>query len=84
VKYRWKILPAPEKGGIKNYIVGLVIKLSSDAETLEAQKLLLDKLNLLLVQVRGLLHFKTVSLDRILLRSSLFGIYIIKMRLSTL
>jgi hypothetical protein len=37
--------------GIKKYIVGLIIKTSSDAETAEKQKVYLGKLNVTLVQV---------------------------------
>lgn len=37
--------------GIKKYIVGLIIKTSSDASTLEAEKVYLNKLNMILVQV---------------------------------
>ena len=37
--------------GIKKYIVGLVIKTSSVAETLEREKVYLGKLNMILVQV---------------------------------
>jgi len=37
--------------GIKKYIVGLIIKTSSDSETLEKEKVYLGKLNMILVQV---------------------------------
>ena len=37
--------------GIKKYIVGLIIKTSSDAETLEKEKVYVGKLNMILVQV---------------------------------
>lgn len=37
--------------GIKKYIVGLIIKTSSDAATLEKEKTYLGKLNMILVQV---------------------------------
>jgi exportin-1 len=36
--------------GIKKYIVGLIIKTSSDSSTLEAEKVYLNKLNMILVQ----------------------------------
>lgn len=38
--------------GIRNYTVGLIVKLSSDEVTLQQQKTLLGKLNMVLVQVR--------------------------------
>jgi len=37
--------------GIKKYIVGLIIRTSSDASTLEREKVYLGKLNMILVQV---------------------------------
>lgn len=37
--------------GIKKYIVALIIKTSSDPETLEREKMYLNKLNMILVQV---------------------------------
>ena len=38
--------------GIKNYIVSVVIKSSSSESTSKAEKIFLNKLNLLLVQVK--------------------------------
>lgn len=40
--------------GIKKYIVGLIIKISSDAVSLEREKMYLTKLNMILVQVSAL------------------------------
>jgi hypothetical protein len=37
--------------GIKKYIVGLIIKTSSDADVMEREKMYLNKLNMILVQV---------------------------------
>ena len=37
--------------GIKKYIVGLIIKTSSDGSSLEKEKVYLGKLNMILVQV---------------------------------
>mmetsp|Transcript_6441 Transcript_6441/g.15770 ORF Transcript_6441/g.15770 Transcript_6441/m.15770 type:complete len:1079 (-) Transcript_6441:407-3643(-) len=51
IKYRWRTLPREQCEGIKNFIVNLVIKLSSDEVTLRGQKLFISKLNLILVQV---------------------------------
>ena len=51
IKTRWKILPRNQCEGIKKYIVGLIIKTSSDPEVLEKEKTYLNKLNMILVQV---------------------------------
>ncbi|KAH1003247.1 hypothetical protein HUJ05_011179 [Dendroctonus ponderosae] len=51
IKTRWKILPKNQCEGIKKYIVSLIIKTSSDAESLEANRTYLNKLNMILVQV---------------------------------
>ncbi|OAD61468.1 Exportin-1 [Eufriesea mexicana] len=51
IKTRWKVLPRNQCEGIKKYIVGLIIKTSSDPETMEASKVYLNKLNMILVQV---------------------------------
>nr|CAI5827127.1 unnamed protein product [Callosobruchus analis] len=51
IKTRWKVLPQNQCEGIKKYIVSLIIKTSSDPETLEANKTYLNKLNMILVQV---------------------------------
>ncbi|XP_042903085.1 exportin-1 isoform X2 [Parasteatoda tepidariorum] len=51
IKTRWKVLPRTQCDGIKKYIVGLIIKTSSDAETLEREKVYLNKLNMILVQI---------------------------------
>ncbi|KRT80563.1 hypothetical protein AMK59_8089 [Oryctes borbonicus] len=51
IKTRWKVLPRNQCEGIKKYIVALIIKTSSDPESLEANKTYLNKLNMILVQV---------------------------------
>ncbi|KAJ9600998.1 hypothetical protein L9F63_000836, partial [Diploptera punctata] len=51
IKTRWKVLPRNQCEGIKKYIVGLIIKTSSDPETMEKEKVYLNKLNMILVQV---------------------------------
>lgn len=51
IKTRWKVLPRNQCEGIKKYIVALIIKTSSDPETLELNKTYLNKLNVILVQV---------------------------------
>lgn len=51
IKTRWKVLPENQCEGIKKFIVGLIIKTSSDPTTLEREKVYLNKLNMILVQV---------------------------------
>ncbi|KAF9918887.1 Karyopherin transporter [Lobosporangium transversale] len=51
VQTRWKLLPPEQCQGIRNYTVGLIVKLSSDEATLVRERMLLSKLNLVLVQI---------------------------------
>ncbi|KAJ3042300.1 Karyopherin transporter [Rhizophlyctis rosea] len=51
IKQMWKALPAEERDGIKNYIVQVVIEYSSTEQALTANRHLLSKLNLTLVQI---------------------------------
>jgi len=51
IKTRWKVLPRNQCEGIKKYIVGLIIKTSSDSESLSREKTYLNKLNMILVQI---------------------------------
>ena len=51
IKTRWKVLPRNQCEGIKKYIVGLIIKTSSDQALMEKEKTYLNKLNMILVQV---------------------------------
>ncbi|CAK5072993.1 unnamed protein product [Meloidogyne enterolobii] len=51
IKTRWKALPREQCEGIKGYIVNMILEISSDAEKSERMKLLLQKLNLVLVQI---------------------------------
>lgn len=48
---RWRTLPREQCDGIKKYIVGLIIKVSSDAEVFEKEHLYINKLNMVLVQI---------------------------------
>lgn len=52
VKFRWNVLPPQQREAVKSYIVGLIIKLSTDAETLKRHDSLVQKLNVVLIQVR--------------------------------
>lgn len=51
IKFRWKILPAEQRQGIKNYIISLVLKYSSNDQDLKTHRVILEKLNYSLVQV---------------------------------
>ncbi|CAG6018008.1 unnamed protein product [Menidia menidia] len=51
IKTRWKILPRNQCEGIKKYVVGLIIKTSSDASNVEKEKVYIGKLNMILVQI---------------------------------
>ncbi|KAG0314997.1 Karyopherin transporter [Dissophora globulifera] len=51
VQTRWRMLPQEQCQGIRNYTVGLIVRLSSDEATLTREKTLLNKLNLVLVQI---------------------------------
>lgn len=51
IKSKWKILPRDQCEGIKKYIVGLIIKLSSNSESSERERVYLSKLNIILVQI---------------------------------
>ncbi|CAB55858.2 karyopherin/importin beta family nuclear export signal receptor Crm1 [Schizosaccharomyces pombe] len=48
---RWKMLPKEQRLGIRNYIVAVMIKNSSDETVLQQQKTFLNKLDLTLVQI---------------------------------
>ncbi|XP_019195509.1 PREDICTED: protein EXPORTIN 1A-like isoform X2 [Ipomoea nil] len=51
IKYKWNALPTEERDGMKNYISDLIVKLSSDEATLRRERLYINKLNIILVQI---------------------------------
>ena len=51
MKYRWNVLPQDQRDGIKNYVVGKVITVSSNEEVAKKERVFLSKLNLTLVQI---------------------------------
>ena len=51
IKTRWKTLPREQCERIKNNIVGLIIKTSSESDRAEREKVCLGKLNMLLVLI---------------------------------
>ncbi|PKU62461.1 protein EXPORTIN 1A [Dendrobium catenatum] len=51
IKYRWNALPTEQRDGIKNYISDLIVQLSSNEASYRREKLYVNKLNIILVQV---------------------------------
>lgn len=51
IKTRWNIIPADQRDGIKNYVVGKIISMSQDEATMNREKVLVGKLNLTLVEM---------------------------------
>ncbi|KAF8162898.1 CRM1 C terminal-domain-containing protein [Crassisporium funariophilum] len=48
---RWKTLPDGQRQGIRNFIVGITVKVASDEVTFRKEKTYINKLNLALVQI---------------------------------
>lgn len=48
---RWKTLPDGQRQGIRNFVVGVTVKVASDEATMRKEKTYLNKLNLALVQI---------------------------------
>jgi hypothetical protein len=81
IKTRWKILPRNQCEGIKKYIVGLIIKTSSDPEVLEKEKTYLNKLNMILVQVREksiTIHFTLNGILQCLIALNLYVFWLLE------
>eukprot|EP01018_Ginkgo_biloba_P022932 Gb_02789 [translate_table: standard] len=51
IKYRWNALPVEQRDGIKNYISDLIVQLSSNEVSFRRERLYVNKLNVILVQV---------------------------------
>ncbi|KAF7440800.1 Karyopherin transporter [Pleurotus ostreatus] len=51
INTRWKSLPDGQRQGIRNFIVGVTVKVASDETTMRKEKTYLNKLNLALVQI---------------------------------
>ncbi|KAL7408945.1 Crm1-F1 [Mrakia frigida] len=51
IQTRWRALPAEQRGGIRNFIVGVIVESSSDEAKMRREKVYLNKLNLILVQI---------------------------------
>eukprot|EP00184_Porphyridium_aerugineum_P001652 CAMPEP_0184694542 /NCGR_PEP_ID=MMETSP0313-20130426/2455_1 /TAXON_ID=2792 /ORGANISM="Porphyridium aerugineum, Strain SAG 1380-2" /LENGTH=1108 /DNA_ID=CAMNT_0027152839 /DNA_START=320 /DNA_END=3643 /DNA_ORIENTATION=+ len=66
VKYRWRTLSRSTAESVRNYVVNLVIKISSSDESLVNEKMYLSKLNLVLVTIVKLewpAHWRTFISD---------------------
>ncbi|XP_057970733.1 protein EXPORTIN 1A isoform X2 [Malania oleifera] len=51
IKYRWNALPVEQRDGMKNYISEVIVQLSSDEASFRRERLYVNKLNIILVQV---------------------------------
>ncbi|CAA7405603.1 unnamed protein product [Spirodela intermedia] len=51
IKYRWNALPVEQRDGIKNYISDVIVQLSSNEASFRRERLYVNKLNIILVQV---------------------------------
>ncbi|KAK1366356.1 Importin N-terminal domain-containing protein [Heracleum sosnowskyi] len=51
IKYRWNALPVQQRDGMKNYISEVIVKLSSDEISFRRERLYVNKLNIILVQI---------------------------------
>ncbi|KAE9464667.1 hypothetical protein C3L33_03460, partial [Rhododendron williamsianum] len=51
IKYRWNALPVDQRDGMKNYISEVIVKLSSDEISFRRERLYVNKLNIILVQI---------------------------------
>ncbi|KAG1368297.1 protein EXPORTIN 1A [Cocos nucifera] len=51
IKYRWNALPVEQRDGIKNYISEVIVKISSNEDSFRQERLYVNKLNIILVQV---------------------------------
>ena len=52
IKHRWGAIDDEQRQGIRNYVSNLIIKISSDEASFRAQKVFLNKLNIILVEAR--------------------------------
>ncbi|KAI3750946.1 hypothetical protein L2E82_21881 [Cichorium intybus] len=51
IKYRWNVLPVEQRDGMKNYISEVIVKLSSNEASFRQERLYVNKLNIILVQI---------------------------------
>ncbi|KAJ4892778.1 Protein EXPORTIN 1A [Raphanus sativus] len=51
IKYRWNALPVEQHDGMKNFISEVIVQLSSNEASFRSERLYVNKLNLILVQI---------------------------------
>ncbi|XP_057540813.1 protein EXPORTIN 1A isoform X1 [Amaranthus tricolor] len=51
IKYRWNALPVEQRDGMKNYISEVIVQLSRDEASFRRERLYVNKLNVILVQI---------------------------------
>ncbi|KAH1219844.1 Protein EXPORTIN 1A [Glycine max] len=51
IKYRWNALPVEQRDGMKNFISDVIVQLSSNEASFRAERLYVNKLNIILVQI---------------------------------
>ncbi|KAH7538418.1 hypothetical protein FEM48_Zijuj03G0197400 [Ziziphus jujuba var. spinosa] len=51
IKYRWNALPVEQRDGMKNYISDVIVQLSSNEASFRLERLYVNKLNIILVQI---------------------------------
>ncbi|CAH2055233.1 unnamed protein product [Thlaspi arvense] len=51
IKYRWNALPVEQRDGMKNYISEVIVQLSRDEASFRSERLYVNKLNVILVQI---------------------------------
>ncbi|XP_010549821.1 PREDICTED: protein EXPORTIN 1A [Tarenaya hassleriana] len=51
IKYRWNALPVEQRDGMKNYISEVIVQLSSNDASFRSERLYVNKLNIILVQI---------------------------------
>ncbi|CAM8937519.1 unnamed protein product [Rhodiola kirilowii] len=51
IKYRWNALPVEQRDGMKNYISEVIVQLSSNEVSFRQERLYVNKLNIILVQI---------------------------------
>ena len=57
VKFRWNVLPKQQREGIRSFIVNMIITISRDREKMKAMSALLNRLNIVLIQVSTSLFY---------------------------
>ncbi|KAF7836515.1 protein EXPORTIN 1A [Senna tora] len=51
IKYRWNALPVEQRDGMKNFISDVIVQLSSNEASFRVERLYVNKLNIILVQI---------------------------------